>query len=302
MLWFWALSLGLIVVFTIMFRAERLALLDAYARSRAIFLSAARYIVAMVLFLCLPFVHPLTLVTVDIGLFLFALLVLPTSLILRLGGQENKLVLRQVQREATALMAAHDAPPPPDAVAAMELLIGQVNRLRNRDTRELCNLLVARYSDWIDGSSRPLDLGRRSIRVYELDRELYGDEIRPPEHDEEEATFRWRLYRIFGEMVDVGAQPRTPGSRARFKALIGELDAYRRPDTAGFIDSVTASAKAWLKSRRRGAWQPAIGVGELGEAIQEAHRRLWPSASVFWGAILDEADRRELAPARRQGG
>jgi hypothetical protein len=300
--WFWAASLGLVVFFTALFRSERLALIQARARGRAVFLSGARYILAMLLFLALPLALRVSvLAALDVGLFVFALLVLPTSLVLRLGGQVPKLELRHVQREAAALMAAQDGSPSAEAMDSMRELIGHVDSLRTAETNELCSLLVARYSDWIAGSSRPLDLGRRSIRVYEIDRELYGDEIRPPEHDQEEATFRWRLYRVFGELVDAGSAGRTPEARARFKECLAELEAYRRPDTAGFIDSVKASAQAWLKSRRSRPWQPAIGVGDVGQAIEDAQRQLWPSASAFWGAILDEEDRRELAPARRRG-
>jgi hypothetical protein len=296
---FWVVSLGLVGLFTLLFNVERTALLRVHARDRAVVLSGVRYVVAMLLFLAMPLTYPNWLLTFDVGLFVFALLILPTPLILRLGGQEPTRELRHVQREAAALMAAHTSPPPPEVADAMEKLIAQLIRLRTDNTRELVTLLVERYSDWVSGSSRLVDLGRRSIRVYEIDRELYGDEIRPPEHDQDEATFRWRLYRVFGELVDAGSKERTPETRGRFKALLAELETYRREDTEAFIDGVRASAQAWLRSRRGGAWQPGIGVSD-GQTIEDVQRRLWPSASVFWGAILDEEDRRELAPARRR--
>lgn len=56
---------------------------------------------------------------------------------------------------------------------------------------------------------------------------------------------------------------------------------------------------AWLKTRRRAPWQPAIGVGDLAPAVEEGPRQLWPRTSVFWGAILDETDRRELTLTRQ---
>jgi hypothetical protein len=63
---------------------------------------------------------------------------------------------------------------------------------------------------------------------------------------------------------------------------------------------VQASARAWLRFRTDGEpWQPAIGVGDLAPVLEEGRHRLWPRTSVFWGAILDETDRRELAPTRR---
>lgn len=297
---FWIVSLGLVALLTLLFQVERRALLQARARQRAVVLSGVRYVLAMLLFLTLQFAYPNWLLTIDIGLFVFALLIVPTSLIARIGGQDPAHELRYIQREAAALMAANPSPPPAESAATMRQFIERIDRLRTDDTRELCNLLAARYSDWLEGSSRLLDLGRRSIRVYEIDRELYGDEIKPPDHDQDEATFRWRLYRVFGELVDVGAMGRSSEVRTKFKKLLGELESYRRPDTAGFIDSVRGSAQAWLRSRKKGAWHPAIGVGETGQSIEQAQRALWPSASVFWGAILDEEDRRELAPARRQ--
>ena len=209
---FWVVALALVGLFTLLFYVERLALVAAQARDRTIALSGLRYVLAMALFMTMPLTYTNWLLTFDVGLFVFALL------ILRLQG------------------------------------------LRTDETRELCSLLVSRYSDWLSGSSRLLDLGRRSIRVYEIDRELYGDEIRPPEHDQQEATFRWRLYRIFGAMVDAGAEGKTPAARERFKELLAELAHYRRDDTADFIDSLKSSAETWLKSRRQGPWQPGIGV------------------------------------------
>ena len=63
-----------------------------------------------------------------------------------------------------------------------------------------------------------------------------------------------------------------------------------------------ASAYEWLKSHDAGdPWQPSIGVGELETLVDEGTRQLWPRTSVFWGAILDETDRRELATAYQAG-
>ena len=296
---FWVVALALVGLFTLLFYVERLALVAAQARDRTIALSGLRYVLAMALFMTMPLTYTNWLLTFDVGLFVFALLILPTTLLIRIGGREPSRELRHLQREAASLMAAYASPPPAKPAAKMTKVIVRLQGLRTDETRELCSLLVSRYSDWLSGSSRLLDLGRRSIRVYEIDRELYGDEIRPPEHDQQEATFRWRLYRIFGAMVDAGAEGKTPAARERFKELLAELAHYRRDDTADFIDSLKSSAETWLKSRRQGPWQPGIGV-KVNGTIEEAQRRLWPSASVFWGAILDEEDRRELAPARRR--
>ena len=106
-------------------------------------------------------------------------------------------------------------------------------------------------------------------------------------NDRDPATFRWRLYRIFGAMVDAGAEGKTPAARERFKELLAELAHYRRDDTADFIDSLKSSAETWLKSRRQGPWQPGIGV-KVNGTIEEAHKTLAPllgSASSWVFAV-----------------
>ena len=97
-------------------------------------------------------------------------------------------------------------------------------------------------------------------------------------------------------MSDCGVADQTPEQKQRFIRLARELDSYRREDTATFITGLQSSANAWLKSRKRHQpWQPAIGVGDQASEVDQGRRQLWPRTSVFWGAILDETDRRELA-------
>ena len=179
----------------------------------------------------------------------------------------------------------------------MRRIVADVTRLRTVETAELCDLLVARYNAWIEGSHRPLDQGLRSIRIYDLQRQLYGEDVRPPELDEEEATFRWRLYRVFGELVELWVAEQTPQQRSRFGKLIHALDSFRREDTVSFIEGVQSSARAWLRlHEQRAPWQAALAALAAAPAVDEARRRLWPRTSVFWGAILDENDRLELTP------
>ena len=92
-------------------------------------------------------------------------------------------------------------------------------------------------------------MGRRSIRIYDLQRRaLRVTKFVHPSSKSAEATFRWRLYRVFNQMAECGVAEQTPEQKARFLRLIDELDSYRREDTASFIDGVQASARAWLKS------------------------------------------------------
>jgi hypothetical protein len=142
-------------------------------------------------------------------------------------------------------------------------------------------------------------MGRRVIRIYDLQRQFFGDEVRPPELSEEEATLRWRLYRVFAEMVDCGVPQPTVRQRDRFSRLMRELESHRRPDTAAFIDGLRLSATVWQEAPGpKQAWQPAAPV-RRGSAQGKRNPPLWPRTSVFWGAILDVTDRIELQRMRR---
>ena len=302
MIVFWLASVLFVVLLAFLFRTERMMLQEGRARSRAMIMDGVRLAAVAAMFFALPAAEPRPVAPIGLGLAALAFIAVPSSWMLALGGVDQKWELRRLQADAAQLMARYASPMPPEGAESMRRIIGYVARLRTPETAQLCDLLVARYGDWIVGSQRPLDLGRRSIRIYDLQRELYGEDVRPPELDEEEATFRWRLYRIFGEMVENGTPDQTKEEKLRFIDLVHELDSYRRDDTTAFIDGLQASAYAWLKVRKgRVRWQPGIGVGELAPVLDEGRRRLWPRTSVFWGAILDETDRRELAPAQSNG-
>lgn len=302
MIVFWLASVLFVMVLGLLFLVDRRMLQEGRARSRALVMDGVRLIAGAAMFLAVPAAEPRPLANIGLGLAAFALIAVPTSWMLAIGGLAPKWDLQRMQAEAAELMAYYPSPMPAEGAEAMRRVVRYVTRLRTAETAQLCDLLVARYDDWIGGSQRPLDLGRRSIRIYDLQRELYGDEVRPPEHEQQEATFRWRLYRIFNEMAECGVAEQTPEQKARFMNLIDELDSYRRDDTDSFVSGVQASAHAWLKPhRRRVPWQPSIGVGDMAPAVDEGRRQLWPRTSVFWGAILDETDRRELAPPRQTG-
>lgn len=297
MIFFWLASGLFVILLAVLFRTERMMLQEGRARSRALILDGARLTAALLMFLALPIAEPRPLATIGLGLAAFAFIAIPSSWMLAIGGLDPKWELRHLQTEAAELMTRYRSPMPPEGAAVMRRIVGDVTRLRTARTAELCDLLIARYNDWIGGSYRPRDLGLRSIRIYDLQRRLYGEEVRPPELDVEEATFRWRLYRVFGEMMELGVAEHTPDQRSRFDELIHALDSYRREDTVSFIEGLQSSARAWLQSRGHHAkWQPTLGVSDGASAVDEARRQLWPRTSVFWGAILDENDRRKLAP------
>ncbi len=301
MIFFWLASVLFVIMLAFLFHTERKMLREGRARGRALVMDGVRLAAVAAMFFALPAAEPRPLATIGLGLAILAFIAIPSSWMLAIGGIDPKWELRHVQAEAAALMARYPSPMPADGAEDMRRVVRSVNRLRTAETAELCDLLVARYTGWIDGAQRPLDLGRRSIRIYELEHEIYGEEARPPELEEREATFRWRLYRVFNEMAECGRTERTYGQEARFLRLIRELDSYRRDDTASFIEGVQVSARAWLRSDGSTPWGPAGGAGDLAPSIEEGTRRLWPRTSVFWGAILDEADRVEFRshdPAR----
>ena len=297
MILFWLASGLFVILPAVLFRSERMALQAGRARRRALILDGAGLTAALMLFVALPSAEPRPLATIGFGLAAFAFIAIPTWWMLTIGGVDPKLELRRLQTDAAELMTRYRSPIPPEGTAVMRRIVADVARLRTPETAELCDLLIARYNDWIGGSGRPLDRGLRSIRVYDLQRQLYGEEVRPPELDEEEATFRWRLYRVFGELVELWVAEQTPKQRSRFGKLIHALDSFRREDTVSFIEGVQSSARAWLRLHDRQApWQAALAAPAAAPPVGETRQRLWPRTSVFWGAILDEHDRGELAP------
>jgi hypothetical protein len=296
---FWVSSVVFVVLLAALFRAEREALAEERARSRALLLDAGRLTAALLMFLALPLAEPRPLATIGLGLAVFAFVAVPTSWALSAGGVDPIWELRRLQAEGAELMTRYRSPMPPEGAEKMRQLIADLERTCSPETVELCSLLAARYQDWIAGEYRPLDLGRRVIRVYDLQRHLFGDEVRPPELSEEEATFRWRLYRVFAEMVDCATGQQTARQRDRFARLLRELDVYRRDDTAAFIDGVKLAATVWQEAPGpRQAWRPAVAI-RRGAAQGKRTAALWPRTSVFWGAILDGADRAELEKITR---
>jgi hypothetical protein len=295
---FWLASVLFVILLAILFRTERMALEEGRARRRALVMDGIRLAIVALMFLALPLAEPRPVATIGLGLAALGFVAVPTRWIIALGGVDPKWDLRPVQARAAVLMGQYRSPMPPDGADRMRLLLHELAGLRSADTAELCDLLAARYGDWIAGTSEPLAQARRSIRIYDLQRELYGDDVKPPQLDEGEATFRWRLYRAIGTLTELGAAQATPEQRARFGEIVRELGAYRRDDTTELIDCLAESGRSWLRSRSARPWRMAAGAAEPEPLVEQARLRLWPGTSVFWGAILDESDRRELAPLR----
>jgi hypothetical protein len=175
--------------------------------------------------------------------------------------------------------------------------------LRTPRTAELCDLMIAELDDLIAGYESWNGGGLRSIRMDELARELWSDEMPPPDNDPGEATFRWYLYKTFGRMMEIGAGDPSPEGRGEFHRLIDSLEEYRRPDTGAFLDAVRKSADAWIRNPPAGRpWIASYDFEELGPAGLEEIRWIWGREAAMWGASLDEEDLRNLQDdlARRE--
>jgi hypothetical protein len=298
---YWVAVAFFAVVMAALLAVEREALAEERARRRALLFDAARLTAALLMLLVLRVAEPRPLAPIGLGLAAFAFVVVPTSWALNAGGIDPIWEVRRLQGEGAELVSRYGSPMSPEGAEKMQGLIADLERACSSQTAELCTLLAARYRDWIAGEFRPLDLGRRVVRIYDLQRRLYGDEVRPPELSEEEATFRWRLYRVFGEMVDCAGAQQTARQRDRLARLMRELDAYHRDDTAAFIDSLRLSATVWQEAPGpRQPWRPPTAI-RRGSAQGRRTAALWPRTSVFWGAILDGADLAELEKTTRGG-
>ena len=300
MLFFWLAAAAFVGLLALLFRVERRMLLEDRARTRALLVDAIRLVAVAAMFLALPVAEPRPLATIGLGLAAFAFIAVPSTWMLAIGGMDQKWDLRRVQDEAAALMARYPSPMPADGAEKMRRIARYVRGLRTSQTAELCDLLIERYDDWVRGSHSPLCVARRSIRIYDLQRGLYPEDVRPMEQPEQEATFRWRLYRTVMGLADCGLANPTVEQEAEFRDLLTRLAEYRRDDTAEFVDGWRTSGEAWLsRGPSRGPWKPGAGATAGGKTFEDLRGELWPRTSTFWGAILDEEDHLELRTVRR---
>jgi hypothetical protein len=224
-----------------------------------------------------------------------AVMLIPVSWFVRLGGLERTWELRRARVEVAHL--ANRTRRSPGAVQAGRLqeAIDRIVALRTPYTAELCDLLVAQLNDLRAGAESWTEAGRRSIRIYELGRSTWPENMPIPDFDPDEATFRWHLYRLFGLMMEIG-QIDNPslGKRKKFRALTIAMDEFRREDTYRFIDAVQQSADRWLARPVGRPWIASYGFESLGPDGLTEVRKIWGRDAAMWGADLDDDDRRAI--------
>ncbi len=266
---------------------ERSAFARKNARERVQVLNGVRLAAAAALLLIVWWAVPQSPLRVLLGVVAGALIFIPEKWLLRIGGIEPKWQLRAIQDVATELARRYVPPRPPEFAQSMKPLVARMEAIRGSEVAEIRDLLIAEFNDWIIGNYHLADLGLRAIRAHQIELELFGSGARRAELDPAEATFRWRLYRTFGDMINCAE--REPSHVARLEQLIEEMEQYRRPDTEAFINAVAESAHGWLLSKTVAPW-PAQGVASLGPIVARSCLAMWPSEDVFWGAELDDRD------------
>jgi hypothetical protein len=222
------------------------------------------------------------------------LLAVPYSWIIRVsGGREPAWELRLAGWEAAVLRySTRTKYPSTDGERGrMRGLMRRMEQARRPETSELCDLYLAECVDWLTGTYLPLARAWRAVRADEIERDLFGSPTAPVPLDPSEATFRWRLFRQLCWLADSGPEGMTTTQRRHFRALLDGLEQFRRPDTAGLLDLVRASAESWLaRDSRHRPWTPRGHIEDLGPAVQAEQDKLWPSEAVFSGAQLDGED------------
>jgi hypothetical protein len=166
-----------------------------------------------------------------------------------------------------------------------------VTGLRTTENAELCDLLLAELADLRAGSESWNEAGRRSIRIDDLCRRFWPDDMPPPDFDPDEATFRWHFYRTFGRMMESAAAEDSRTGRDEFLNLLNSLEAFRRPDTYRLIDAIMQSADRWLLTPVGGAWISSFQFEALGPEGLGEIKIIWGRDAAMWGADLDDHDR-----------
>jgi len=226
-----------------------------------------------------------------LALLIGATILIPVRWFVKLGGRDPIWELRRTKTEVSLLANKVRLGKGGVAVSRLEETSRRLRALRSPSTGELCDLMQAQLDDLIAGGESWNEAGRRSIRIDELSRRVWPADMPPLEVEAEEATFRWRLYRHFGRMMELGSEERTPESLRDYRVLLSMIDEYRRPDTFRFIDAVHQSADRWLASPVDGTpWIAGYDFQALGPQGQGEVRKLWRRDASFWGAHLDEED------------
>lgn len=294
-----AAAITALVVF--LFLVEWDGLTEGHARPKAHILNAARW--GCVIALCwvlipVAFSAPAperTPTLLGLAALIVALMLVPVRWFVRVAGRDPTWELRRLRVEVTRMtntVRRGAGSVPPDQ---LRNLIDRLDRAHAPETAELCNLLAAEVQDVLAGSESWNEAGRRTIRIDELSRGFWPEDLPPPDLDAGEATFRWRLYRAFGQLMDAGVA--TPGTEEReeFARLLGSLDGFRRPDTKNLIRDIRRSGNRWLAERSsERPWIEAFDFSVLGPHGLEEVKQLWGRDAALWGAELDEEDRRAL--------
>jgi hypothetical protein len=283
------------------FTAESDDLTEGHARPAAQVLNAARW--GFVIALCWVLIPAASSAAaaervatmVGLAALIGALMLVPVRWFVRVGGREPIWELRQMRAEVTRLSNSirRDAGSvPPDRLRE---LIDRIDEVCIPETAELCDLLKAELRDVLAGTESWNEAGRRTIRIDELCRGLWPHDMPPPDFEAEEATFRWRLYRTFGQLMETGVATPEPEARDEFVRLLGSLDRFRRPDTTAFIRDIRRSANRWLAGQAsQRPWVEAFDFSALGPHVLEDVKRIWSRDAVLWGAELEEDDRLAL--------
>jgi hypothetical protein len=287
---FWLSIVGALVAVTGAWAFEARDFARLHARRRTAVLNAARLTACALVFWAALWIVPRSIVTAVLVAIEGALVYFPERWLIRLGGLEPRWQLRALQDAAGELANRYPAVPrPPEFAEPMARLISRMKAIQAHELAEMRDLLIADFAESISSVHHFPDLGLRAVRIHQLEAELFGPEARRAEFEPDEATFRWRLYRHLGDMIDCGSAARDLEHLVRLRELIDELEQYRRQDTEALIDAVASSAREWLACQAPGPWPPT-SFRDIGLAIDRGYAELWSSKRVFWGAELDDRD------------
>jgi hypothetical protein len=293
-----AAGITALAVFFFFFEGDSLA--EAHARPRTQVFNAARWAVVIALsWVLIPaaFAEPGSqrgATILGLVALIGAVMLVPLRWFVRLGGRDPSWELRRAKVEIARL--ANKVRRDRGSVPTIRLqdAVDRVEALRTPETSELCDLMVAEINDLIAAEESWNEAGRRSIRIDEISRHLWTDEMPPPDYDPDEATFRWHLYRAFGRVMEIGLLDLSPGSQDEFRELTASLDEFRRADTHDFIDDVQESADLWLTESSGKPWIVAFDFATLGPRGFDEVKRIWGRDAALWGALLDDEDRRAI--------
>jgi hypothetical protein len=295
------MATGISALAILLFVVESQSLSEGHARARTQLFNASRWGFVIALSWVLI---PATLsqpgperaatilgLTVLIG----ALILIPVRWFIRIGGRSENWELRRAKLEVSRLANRVKHDKASVNAARLQEAVDRVRRLRTPATAQLCDLMVAELEDLMAGTESWNEGGRRSIRVDQLARDLWAEEMPPPDNDPDEATFRWFMYRAFGRMMEIGAAEPSPEERDDFRRLMNSLELCRRPDTNAFIGAVLKSAEEWLDNPAGGKpWIASYEFDALGPGGLEEVRWIWGREAAMWGAFLDDDDLREI--------